>query len=180
MAGDHYNQLVQDFLSKIRIAIWGVEDAKSDPGKMVLRKVLIGRRPRSWSPLDVNSAARMRDQEFSEMAASNTWNRLNGSTRRGILCNLRQGCERMSRSTPALKTASALLSVVPLPNRVIYRSMGQARLAKEWILRPVLWLTRGLQPCELRGRLSSCHRSGKRALPLALPALNGAFCDLCV
>jgi predicted CoA-binding protein len=38
MAGDHYDQLVQEFLGKKRIAIWGVEDAKGDPGQMVARK----------------------------------------------------------------------------------------------------------------------------------------------
>ena len=38
MAGEHYDQLVQEFLGKKRIAIWGVEDAKRDPGQFVARK----------------------------------------------------------------------------------------------------------------------------------------------
>ena len=38
MADDHYNQLVQEFLGKKRIAIWGVEAAKADPGQSVARK----------------------------------------------------------------------------------------------------------------------------------------------
>ena len=39
MAGDRYDQLVQEFLRKKRIAIWGVEDAKADPGQSVARKL---------------------------------------------------------------------------------------------------------------------------------------------
>ncbi|MHC1767432.1 MAG: CoA-binding protein [Verrucomicrobiia bacterium] len=38
MAGDHYDQLVQEFLGMKRIAIWRVEDAKGDPGQIVARK----------------------------------------------------------------------------------------------------------------------------------------------
>ncbi len=38
MNTDRYDQLVHEFLSKKRIAIWGVEDAKGDPGQMVARK----------------------------------------------------------------------------------------------------------------------------------------------
>ncbi len=38
MDRDPYDQLVQEFLRKKRIAIWGVEDAKGDPGQMVVRK----------------------------------------------------------------------------------------------------------------------------------------------
>jgi uncharacterized protein len=38
MDRDRYDQLVQEFLGKKRIAIWGVEDAKGDPGQMVLAK----------------------------------------------------------------------------------------------------------------------------------------------
>ena len=38
MAEDHYDQLVQQFLGKKRIAIWGVEDGKGDPGQSVGRK----------------------------------------------------------------------------------------------------------------------------------------------
>ncbi len=38
MGNDRYDQLVQEFLGKKRIAIWGVEDAKSDPGQFVARK----------------------------------------------------------------------------------------------------------------------------------------------
>ena len=38
MNEDRYDQLVQEFLSKKRIAIWGAEDAKGDPGQMVVRK----------------------------------------------------------------------------------------------------------------------------------------------
>jgi predicted CoA-binding protein len=34
-----YDQLVQEFLGKKRIAIWGIEDAKSDPGHLVARKL---------------------------------------------------------------------------------------------------------------------------------------------
>ncbi len=32
---DRYEKLVQEFLSKKRIALWGVEDAKRDPGQWV-------------------------------------------------------------------------------------------------------------------------------------------------
>src|SRR6516225_1002550 len=38
MGKDSYDQLVQEFLGKKRIAIWGVEDAKGDPGQMVVSK----------------------------------------------------------------------------------------------------------------------------------------------
>jgi uncharacterized protein len=38
MGRDRYDQLVQEFLGKKRIAICGVEDAKADPGRMVVRK----------------------------------------------------------------------------------------------------------------------------------------------
>jgi predicted CoA-binding protein len=39
MDTDLYDQLVQEFLGKKRIAIWGMEDAKGDPGQMVLGKL---------------------------------------------------------------------------------------------------------------------------------------------
>lgn len=35
MGTDRYDQLVGEFLRKKRIAIWGMEDAKSDPGQML-------------------------------------------------------------------------------------------------------------------------------------------------
>jgi predicted CoA-binding protein len=35
MSEDRYEELVQEFLSKKRIAIWGVEDVKGDPGQWV-------------------------------------------------------------------------------------------------------------------------------------------------
>ena len=38
MGNDRYDQLVQEFREKKRIAIWGLEDAKSDPGKMIAAK----------------------------------------------------------------------------------------------------------------------------------------------
>jgi uncharacterized protein len=38
MDRDRYDQLVQEFLKKNRIAVWGVEDAKGDPGQMVVGK----------------------------------------------------------------------------------------------------------------------------------------------
>lgn len=38
MDRDRYDRLVQEFLRKKRIAIWGVEDGKGDPGQMVVRK----------------------------------------------------------------------------------------------------------------------------------------------
>ena len=38
MNRDRYDQLVQEFLRKKRIAIWGVEDAKGDPGQMIAGK----------------------------------------------------------------------------------------------------------------------------------------------
>ena len=38
MDRDRYDQLVQEFLGKKRIAIWGVEEAKGDPGQMVAGK----------------------------------------------------------------------------------------------------------------------------------------------
>ena len=38
MNEDRYDQRIQEFLSKKRIAIWGLEDAKGDPGQMVVRK----------------------------------------------------------------------------------------------------------------------------------------------
>ena len=39
MGRDRYDQLVQEFLGKKRIAIWGMEDAKTDPGQMVAGKL---------------------------------------------------------------------------------------------------------------------------------------------
>jgi uncharacterized protein len=39
MSKDRYEQLVQEFLAKKRIAIWGVEDAKGDPGQWVAGKL---------------------------------------------------------------------------------------------------------------------------------------------
>jgi uncharacterized protein len=39
MATDRYNQLVEEFLRKKRIAIWGMDDAKSDPGHLVAAKL---------------------------------------------------------------------------------------------------------------------------------------------
>ncbi len=39
MSTDRYDQLVQEFLGKKRIAIWGVEDVKADPGQMVADKL---------------------------------------------------------------------------------------------------------------------------------------------
>ena len=39
MDADRYDQLVEEFLKKKRIAIWGMEDAKSDPGHLVARKL---------------------------------------------------------------------------------------------------------------------------------------------
>ncbi len=38
MNGERYDQLVQKFLGKKRIAIWGVEDSKGDPSWLVVRK----------------------------------------------------------------------------------------------------------------------------------------------
>jgi predicted CoA-binding protein len=38
MAVGQYDQRVQEFLSKQRIAIWGLEDSKTDPGRMVANK----------------------------------------------------------------------------------------------------------------------------------------------
>ena len=38
MGNDHYDQLVGEFLAKKRIAIWGMEDARSDSGKMIAAK----------------------------------------------------------------------------------------------------------------------------------------------
>jgi uncharacterized protein len=39
MGNERYNQLVQEFLGKKRIAIWGLEDARLDPGKLVAGKL---------------------------------------------------------------------------------------------------------------------------------------------
>ena len=39
MGDDRYEQLVQEFLGKKRIAIWGVEDGKADPGQWVAGKI---------------------------------------------------------------------------------------------------------------------------------------------
>jgi len=39
MDTDRYDQLVQEFLRKKRIAIWGIENAKADPGQLVARKL---------------------------------------------------------------------------------------------------------------------------------------------
>ena len=38
MSKDRFEELTQEFLGKERIAIWGVEDAKADPGEWVARK----------------------------------------------------------------------------------------------------------------------------------------------
>jgi predicted CoA-binding protein len=39
MGDDRYGELVQEFLGKKRIAIWGVEDGKADPGQWVAGKL---------------------------------------------------------------------------------------------------------------------------------------------
>jgi uncharacterized protein len=39
MSKDRYEQLVQEFLGQKRIAVWGVEDAKGDPGQWVAGKL---------------------------------------------------------------------------------------------------------------------------------------------
>jgi predicted CoA-binding protein len=39
MREDRYEQLVEEFFGKKRIAIWGVEDARSDPGRWVAGKI---------------------------------------------------------------------------------------------------------------------------------------------
>ena len=39
MGNDRYDQLVQEFLGKKRIAIWGMEDSRLDPGKLVASKL---------------------------------------------------------------------------------------------------------------------------------------------
>jgi CoA binding protein len=39
MGIERYDQLVQEFLGKKRIAIWGIQDAKSDPGHLVAGKL---------------------------------------------------------------------------------------------------------------------------------------------
>lgn len=39
MSEEHFNQLVDQFLGKKRIAIWGVEDGKSDPGQWVANRL---------------------------------------------------------------------------------------------------------------------------------------------
>jgi predicted CoA-binding protein len=39
MSADRYEQLVKEFLRKKRIAIWGVEDSKMDPGHWVAGKL---------------------------------------------------------------------------------------------------------------------------------------------
>lgn len=39
MSTDRYDKLVEEFLRKKRIAIWGMEDAKSDPGHLVACKL---------------------------------------------------------------------------------------------------------------------------------------------
>lgn len=38
MHTDHYDRLVQEFLGSKRIAIWGVEEAKGDPGRWVANR----------------------------------------------------------------------------------------------------------------------------------------------
>jgi predicted CoA-binding protein len=38
MADDRYASLVEEFLSKQRIAVWGVEETKHDPGQWVARR----------------------------------------------------------------------------------------------------------------------------------------------
>lgn len=39
MGEDRYEQLVQEFLGKKRIAIWGVEDSRADPGQWIAGKL---------------------------------------------------------------------------------------------------------------------------------------------
>jgi uncharacterized protein len=39
MAEDRYGQLVEQFLAKQRVAVWGVEDAKADTGHWVVRRL---------------------------------------------------------------------------------------------------------------------------------------------
>ncbi|MBM3881618.1 MAG: CoA-binding protein [Verrucomicrobia bacterium] len=50
MNRDRYNQLIQEFLGKRRIAIWGVEDSKGDPGQWIARRF----RKRGIEVIEVN------------------------------------------------------------------------------------------------------------------------------
>ena len=42
MSDDRYGQLVQEFLGKKRIAVWGVEEGKTDPGQWLVGKLRKG------------------------------------------------------------------------------------------------------------------------------------------
>ncbi len=50
MDHERFDELVQEFLSKERIAIWGVEDAAGDPGKWIVNRL----RKRGANVISVN------------------------------------------------------------------------------------------------------------------------------
>ena len=66
MNQDPYERLVQEFLGKKRIAIWGVEDAKADPGQWVVSKL----RKEGMTVIAVNPA--FADNASPERASSLT------------------------------------------------------------------------------------------------------------
>ena len=66
MGKDSYDQLVQEFLEKQRIAIWGVENARTDPGHWVGRKL----RKRGTEVIIVNP--RFPDEPLKQRASSLT------------------------------------------------------------------------------------------------------------
>ena len=66
MSNNRYDQLIQEFFAKKRIAIWGVEDANGDPGQWVARKL----RKQGIEVIEVNP--KFADEESPERASSLT------------------------------------------------------------------------------------------------------------
>ena len=68
MSDDRYGQLVQEFLGKKRIAVWGVEEGKADPGQWLVGKL----RKRGMQVIAVNpeftdDASRQRASSLSRI-----------------------------------------------------------------------------------------------------------------
>jgi len=69
MSTDRYEQLVEEFLSKPRIAIWGVEDARSDPGRWIVGRLRKrGSQVVSVNPRFTRDVARERFPSLTEVA----------------------------------------------------------------------------------------------------------------
>jgi uncharacterized protein len=68
MAEDRYERLVEEFLACERVAVWGVEDARTDPGGWIVRRL----RKRGMQVIEVNpkftdSPARQRASSLTKV-----------------------------------------------------------------------------------------------------------------